>query len=144
MTAQQIYVLAIGNLSLTENESDTDIEAVSVGALNQLLDESLRIENSIRKRRKYDWERAGKPVITPAEELLMEELKEAPLISSLNDDIPYANTLCVNALVQGLTSFLWTDDENNYNAVDWRGRYVAALNGAEQFVPEYVQNIYSI
>ena len=144
MQARLIYNMALSNTSQTVADSDTDVEVFATQHLTTLLNESLKYENSIRRRRKYDWEMDGKPPITPAEAALMEELKESPIISNLDDDVPYAQTLCVNALVNGLTAFLWLDDENPYNQQEFRNRYAFALNEAEQFIPDMVHTVYGI
>ena len=52
-------------------------------------------------------------------------------IDSLQDDIPMDDPIVKIALPYGLASFFYQDEEDNFRAQDYRGRFIAALEDAK-------------
>lgn len=108
MKAQNIYEIASSFLYEVDGE-DTDSKKFAVGFLNILLQETLNCENSIRL-----WKD-------------METLDEAPFLTSLNDDIPYQPELTRVALPYGLASWYFQEAMDNFQAENYRNKYLAAV-----------------
>ena len=111
MTGQQIYELASSFLYETDGE-DEDSKRFAVGFINILLQETLACENSIKE---YD----GR-----------ERLKEAPYITSLTDEIPYSPQLTRVALPYGVASWFFQEALDNFQAENYRSKYLAAVTEA--------------
>lgn len=108
MTGQDIYILASAILWEGDNE-DQDSKKFSVQFLNHLLPEALNAENSLRRR-------AG-----------MEVLQAAPVIRSLDEEIPYREKLCRTALVYGLCWHFFENLQNNYQSELHRTLFASSL-----------------
>lgn len=111
MTGQQIYELASSFLYEIDGE-DEDSKRFAVGFINILLQETLACENSIR-------ECEG-----------VEILKEAPYITSLTDEIPYSAQLTRVALPYGVASWFFQEALDNFQAENYRSKYLAAVTEA--------------
>lgn len=123
MTAQEIYEIASSFLYEIDGE-DADSKRFSVGFINILLQEALDTENSIR-------------VFNGAE-----KLERAPYIKSLDEEIPYDDAIIRAALPYGVASFFFQEAMNNFQAENYRGKFISALNDAQKFNSELVENVY--
>lgn len=122
MTAQKIYELASSFLYETDDE-DADSKKFAVGFLNILLVETFPCENSIREFRG------------------LEPLKEPPMISSLDEDIPYQPELTRVALPYGLASWYFQEGMDNFQAENYRSKYLAAVMDASKINPGIVERM---
>lgn len=122
MTAQKIYELASSFLYETDDE-DADSKKFAVGFLNILLMETFPCENSIREFRG------------------LEPLKEPPMISSLDEDIPYQPELTRVALPYGLASWYFQEGMDNFQAENYRSKYLAAVMDASKINPGIVERM---
>lgn len=52
-------------------------------------------------------------------------------IESLQDEIPMDDPIVKIALPYGLASYFYQDEEDNFRAQDYRGRFIAALEDAK-------------
>lgn len=127
MTCEQLYKQALSMLPTSIAEDDSLREYV-VGWVNLAMREAFHVENSIR-RFEDDPER---PV-----------LKTPPSVTSMTDEIPYHTALTEYAFVYFLASLMCKDDDDNYWAQDYRGRYVVALAEAQRLMPESVIDVYA-
>ena len=123
MKAENIFETACGFL-FEQAGYDVDFKTHAPVILNSLIAESLSYENSIRAAR-------GDA-----------ELEKVPLISSLEDDIPYCDEICLIALPFGLASYFYQDEGDGYKAQDYRGRYVDALREASKAVVTDTVDVY--
>ena len=122
MTAQKIYELASSFLYEIDDE-DADSKKFAVGFLNILLMETFPCENSIREFRG------------------LEPLKEPPMISSLDEDIPYQPDLTRVALPYGLASWYFQEGMDNFQAENYRSKYLAAVMDASKINPGTVERM---
>lgn len=122
MTAQKIYELASSFLYEIDDE-DADSKKFAVGFLNILLMETFPCENSIREFRG------------------LEPLKEPPIISSLDEDIPYQPELTRVALPYGLASWYFQEGMDNFQAENYRSKYLAAVMDASKINPGIVERM---
>lgn len=111
MTGQDIYVLASSFLYERDNE-DYDSKEFAVGFINILLQESLFYENSIREWMQRDL------------------LNAAPKIESLNEEIDYDDQITRIAMPYGLASWFFQEAMDNFQAENYRNKYLSALNDA--------------
>lgn len=128
MRAKDIFDMACSFID-EQPDSSPDLLQLTPSFLNSLLVEALGTENS---RRRYEG---------------LEELAEAPKIKSVEDleeDIPYREDICRVALVFGLVSYFYiNDDENSSRADDYRARFVVALAEAIRVREEKVVDVYA-
>lgn len=123
MTANDVYTIALSFLS--ENTMETnDVQQFTLGWLNLLLQESLPYENAYRQVNG------------------MQPLKQAPQLAAFNDEIPYNDNITRIALPYGLASYYFIDDDNDYRAQDFRGRYINALSETCPYAQSDIQDIY--
>lgn len=122
MTAQKIYELASSFLYEIDDE-DADSKKFAVGFLNILLMETFPCENSIREFRG------------------LEPLKEPPMISSLDEDIPYQPELTRVALPYGVASWYFQEGMDNFQAENYRSKYLAAVMDASKINPGIVERM---
>ena len=108
MKGQDIYILASAILWEGDNE-DTDSKKFTVQFLNQLLPEALGAENSLRRR-----EGAA-------------ELDAAPVVTGLEQELPYHAKLCRTALVYGLCWHYFENLQNTYQSELYRNLFVSSL-----------------
>ncbi len=123
MTGQSIYELASAFLYESDGE-DYDSKGFSVGFLNVLLQECLPYENSIR-----EWN--GATLLT-----------SAPKIASLSETIDYADAITRVALPYGLASWFFQEAMDNYQAENYRNKYIAALRDAVRLNAEDTVDVY--
>lgn len=109
MTGLDIYILASAVLWEGENE-DTDSKKFTVQFLNHLLPETLACENSLRRR-------DG-----------MEELAAAPIVKTIEQEIPWHDILCRTALVYGLCWHFFENIGDLYRAELYRNLFVSSIN----------------
>lgn len=124
MTAQEIYSLALAFLSETTQETN-DVQQFTLGWLNLLLQEALPYENAFRKVNN------------------MPLLEKAPQLTGFTDEIPYNDNITRIALPYGLASFYFIDDDNDYRAQDFRGRYINALSETCPYAQSTMLDIYT-
>lgn len=113
MTGQQIYELASSFLYEVDGE-DTDSKKFAVGFINILLQECLDTENSIRESKGT------------------EQLEEAPFITALSEEIPYSPALVRVAFPYGLASWYFQEAMDNFQAENYRSKYLAAVAEANK------------
>ena len=111
MTAQEIYIAALANL-FEYPEKDVDFKAFFPDFLNLLLQEALPTENAIRTAK-------GQEI-----------LAAAPIIADMQDAVPYDDMITRVAFPYGVASLYFRDDMDNFNAQDYRARYINALRDA--------------
>lgn len=125
MTANDVWKLAYAQVGMVADDV-ADFEEETVCAwLTLLLEEALDAENSIR-----EWK--GK-----------EMLEEAPVITSLAQHIDYSSNVLKKAMPYGIGERLWMDDENTYNARDFRARFVNALSECTKAVSRQMEDVYA-
>jgi hypothetical protein len=93
--------------------------------LNILLQEALETENSIRRANEVT------------------ELTEAPWLTSLETEIPYANSITRVALPYGVAAQFFQEAMNNFQAENYRAKYIAALDGAKKCSFEEITDAYA-
>lgn len=123
MTAQQIYEMASSFLYEADGD-DAESKDFSIGFLNVLLQEALETENSIRRFKETT------------------ELTEAPYLTALTDTINYDGAITRGALPYGLASFYYQEAMDNFQAENYRGKFVAALNAANKATSTTVEDQY--
>lgn len=124
MTANDVYTIALSFLS--ENTMETnDVQQFTLGWLNLLLQEALPYENVFRHVNG------------------MEALEKAPQLSAFTDEIPYNDNITRIALPYGLASYYFIDDDNDYRAQDFRGRYINALSETCPYAQSDIEDVYS-
>lgn len=114
MTGKELYVMASATLYEADGE-DLDSKKFSVPFLNILLQEALPVENSIR-------EAEG-----------MEPLGQAPFIRSLDEEIPYHDSITKGALPYGLAWQYRQEAMDNYWGTIYRNLFTDALKSAAMF-----------
>ena len=127
MTAGKIFQKACGYLSQTVAETE-ELASFAVLWLDTLAAEALPYENALRR---YYRDESKPP------------LAAAPRVQSLTDEIPYREEICRVALPYGLASCLFSDEENEYRAQDFRARYISALNESQKLADEGVVDVYA-
>ena len=93
-------------------------------SLIHILPELLETENGLRRA-------AGR-----------EELEQAPLLGSLEEQIPYDERLLRGALPYGLAAKLVYDDGDMGKVGYFQQLYVNAVNSFAQLIPEQVVDVY--
>lgn len=109
MTGKDLYILASSTLYEGDGE-DLDSKKFSVPFLNILLQEALPVENGLR-------EAEG-----------AEKLGQAPLLQSLEEDIPYHDRLLRVAIPYGLAWQYRQEAMDNYWATIYRNLFTEALD----------------
>lgn len=123
MTGQDIYELASSFLYEVDGE-DADSKKFAVGFLNILLQETINCENSMRLFRD------------------LEPLDEAPFIKSLTEEIPYQPELTRVALPYGLASWYFQEAMDNFQAENYRSKYLAAVTDASKINSGIAEDMY--
>ena len=123
MTGQQIYEIASSFLYERDNE-DIDSKEFAVGFLNILLQEALPYENSIRA-----WNDQG-------------ELKKAQYLTSLNEEIEYDDAIVRTAFPYGLASWYFQEAMDNFQAENYRNKYISALTDAQKYKLTKIVDVY--
>jgi len=123
MKAKDIYSAACAFLYEQPGE-DAEGEKYYPGFLNLLLQEALPYENAVRRSE------GGV------------QLAEAPIVSDGETEIPYCDALTRIALPYGLAAWFFQDIADNFQAENYRGKYLLALKDARKhaFVP--VEDVY--
>lgn len=118
MTGQEIYETASAFLYEKDGE-DAESKRFSIPFLNLLLQECLETENSIRLQK-------GEA-----------PLEQAPVITSLDETIEYADAITRVALPYGVAAQFFQEAMDNFQAENYRAKYISALNDARRlsFVP---------
>ncbi len=114
MKGQDIYIMASAFLYEQDGE-DTESKHFALPFLNILLQEALPTENSIRKFKG------------------LAPLTEAPFIKNLDEEIPYDNEIMRVALPYGLAAQYYQEAPDNFQAENYRSKYLAALQDAAKF-----------
>ena len=123
MTGQEIYELASSFLYEKDNE-DADSKSFAVGFLNVLLQEALPCENSVRRQE-------GR-----------EPLGRAPYLTRLEEEIEYCDQITRAALPYGLASFYFQEALDNFQAENYRSKYLAGLSDARKHISGEIQDVY--
>lgn len=127
MKASKLFEEACTLLGLPPEEAD-DLREMAPYWMNLLLREILPHENMLRRKE-------GLSVLEKPYQLTENKGLEA-------EEIPYREALCGVALVYGLASQMFMEDDNDYRAQDFRNRYIAALREAEKCKGETVADLY--
>lgn len=122
MKANEIFALARSFLG--EKAAAYSNTAFVPNWLNLLLAESLSYENSVRRAE-------GR-----------EELKAAPQITSLEDDIDYTDAITKAALPYGLAFFFHNEDGEKYQAQLMRNAYISGLRSAAVMTEQAIEDVY--
>lgn len=125
MTGHDIYKMASAFLYERDGE-DEESKEFSVSFLNTLLVECLPYENSIRRSEGTA------------------ELKSAPLLTSLDENIDFDNAITRIALPYGLAALYFAENLDNQRGVMYRSQYLAALNDAAKLTVDTVQDVYAV
>lgn len=123
MTAKNIYTAACAFLYEQPGE-DADSEKYYLGFLNLLLQEALPYENSIRQ----------------SENAAL--LVAAPIVADGETEIPYHDALTRIALPYGLASWFFQDLADNFQAENYRGKYLLALKDARKCAFTPIVDVY--
>jgi len=123
MTGQDIYEYASAFLYERDGD-DSDSKHFAVKFLNILLQECLEVENSIRKFNGDDL------------------LETAPRLTSLAQTIDYDDSITVTALPYGLAAFYFQEATDNYQAENYRAKYLAALQSAAKYTFTDIEDVY--
>ena len=103
---------------------DAESYGFSAAFLNVLLAEALPAENSIRRAE-------GR-----------EPLAEAPVLKGLDEEVPYSGAIVRIALPYGLASWYFQQELDNFQAENYRARYIAALEDAKRCCEESIEEVY--
>lgn len=114
MTGKDLYILASATLYEGDGE-DLDSKRFSVSFLNILLQEALNAENSLRA--------------AEGGEILL----SAPLLTDLDTEIPYHDSIVRGALPYGLAWQYRQEAMDNYWATVYRNLFTEALQNAAAF-----------
>ena len=123
MTGQEIYELASSFLYEKDNE-DPDSKSFAPGFLNLLLQEALPYENSVR-------EFEGR-----------EPLEKALVVASLDETVVYCDQITRAALPYGLASWYFQEALDNFQAENYRNKFIAGLEDAKKYIPGSVVDVY--
>lgn len=123
MTGQQIYELASSFLYEIDGE-DEDSKRFAVGFINILLQETLNCENSMRLFKGLD------------------TLEEAPMITSLEENIPYQPELTRVAFPYGVASWFFQEALDNFQAENYRSKYLSAVTEAGKLNDGITMDVY--
>jgi|GEM_PF-652636 len=125
LTVQDIYEIASSFLYEYDGD-DEDSRSFSIHFLNVLLEETLNCENSIREHK-------GK-----------ERLEEAPYVRALTDVIDYSPSLTRTALPYGLAAQFFQENMDNFQAENYRAKYLAAVQDAGKMNDGIVEKGYGV
>lgn len=123
MTGSDIYKLASSFLYERDDE-DKDSKEFAVGFINILLQEALPYENSMRRHNEKI------------------ELANAQIIQKLEDAIDYDDSITRTALPYGLAAWYFQESMNNFQAENYRAKYIGALNDAKKFTLGSIEDVY--
>lgn len=123
MTAKMIYELASSFLYERDGD-DEDSKRFCLGYLNVMLQETLDIENSIRRSKGQ------------------EELEEAPYLTSLTEEVPYSGALTRVAFPYGMAYYFYKEGMDNYTAAEYKANYVDACTSAGKISYGVVQDVH--
>lgn len=124
MTANEIYLTALGLLGESSNSAGDYDEEVVVQKLNVMLPEVFPYNENLRQM-------AG-----------LAPLSSCPMLQSLADDIPFETNIVRMALPYGLASKLAYDDDEAGKASYFNGMMATILQGMTPFVLGSVIDLY--
>lgn len=122
MRAFALYQIAASFISEQPRADDT--QCFSLEWLNILLAEALDYENNMRRYKGIT------------------ELAEAPVLTEMDDEIPYQMQIIRPALIYGLASFMEHDDDNDFRAQQFREMYTKALYDSQHFEKDRIKDVY--
>lgn len=122
LTAQNIYELASSFLFERDGD-DADSKRFCLGYLNIMLQETLDIENSIRRSKG------------------VQELEEAPYLLDLSDTVPYSGALTRVAFPYGMAYYFYKEGMDNYTAAEYKASYVDACSSAAKVDYDVIQDM---
>ena len=111
MTGNDIYKRACACLFEAPGQ-DKAFYAATPELLNLLIAEAIPYQNNRNRAQ-------GKPEIQVFD------------ILTLEDDVPLDDPITAIALPYGLAAYFYQDEEDNFRAQDFRGRFIAALEDAK-------------
>ena len=92
--------------------------------MNLLLQEALPYENSVR-------EFEGR-----------EPLEKAQVVASLDETVVYCDQITRAALPYGLASWYFQEALDNFQAENYRNKFIAGLEDAKKYIPGSVVDVY--
>nr|DAH38440.1 MAG TPA: hypothetical protein [Caudoviricetes sp.] len=111
MTGQKIYEIAC-SLLFEKPGMDKFFYNSAVNLINVLVAEAVPYQNNRNRAQ-------NKPEIQVFD------------ILTLEDDVPLDDPITAIALPYGLAAYFYQDEEDNFRAQDFRGRFIAALEDAK-------------
>ncbi len=123
MKAYNIYKRTLALMFESEGE-DKAFRDNFCSILSAVAAESLPYENSIRRAE-------GR-----------EEIKTAPVILDMEDELPMSDEICSVALPFGVAAYFYQDDGENYNSSIYRERFVNALYEAKKCFFADINDVY--
>ena len=123
MTVEQLYLSALACVPSNISEDDSLRQYMPLW-VNLLLRETLKYQNCYLAVNGDD------------------ELKQAPSVTDMQDEIPYAQELVENAFVWGIASFMAKDDDDFTHEQDYRGRYISACVEYTPLVQGGIEDFY--
>ena len=123
MKAYDIYKRTLALMFEGEGE-DKSFKNNFCAILSAVVAESLPYENSIRRAE-------GR-----------EEMKTAPVVSDMEDELPLSDEICAVALPFGVAAYFYQDDGENYNSSIYRERFVNALYEAKKCIFTGITDVY--
>ena len=130
MTVTEVYTSALSLLPSSRQEDDS-LRHYALLWANTALAEMFEVENSIRMNE----EEAGRPGRSP--------LTEIPLLEKEDEEVPYSGILVRGAMVYFMASLMAKDDDTDAWAIEYRNRYVVALNEAKKHIPTLIEDVYA-
>ena len=124
-TENDIYAVALSYIGETSTTMP-DLNGFVLGWINQLLQEALPYENSVRERN---------------EDTL---LTTAPTLTSLTDTVSYCDDITRIALPYGLAVYVYQDDDDKQFSIMYRQKFINALKDAEKYNVEDIEDEYDV
>ncbi len=124
-TVNDIYAVALSYIGETSTTMP-DLNGFVLGWINQLLQEALPYENSVRERN---------------EDTL---LTTAPTLTSLTDTVSYCDDITRIALPYGLAVYIYQDDDDKQFSIMYRQKFINALKDAEKYNAEDIEDEYDV
>lgn len=122
MTARDIYDLAC-NIMFEESGEDRYFKRSALSLINLLISEAMPYQNSRERARG-------------------EAASEFTACSSFDSEIKLDLPIAYHALPFGLAAYFYQDEEDNFRAQDYRGRFITALCEAAHFCETDICDLY--
>jgi len=124
MKVIEVYEYALSMLPSSRADDDS-LRQYALMWVNSALVEMFEAESSIRASR-------GE-----------EELIDIPWLENEDEEIPYSDSLVRGALVWYLASLMAKDDDTDAWAVEYRNRYIVAVDESKKNIPTQIKDYYA-